>query len=255
MRMRTGRKKRAARGDANHAGEPSGGASAIARRERQTLIPTFDPEDLARELEASARPTEPPPFDPSSYARIVDAHVNLAAAHAAQADTPRTMTAVSTNPRSGASPAFGGSTTPKTEPPPSDSHVATLGPEDTETLGRAMYGSYLESDFPEALSLAERVLERMPEHALAQLVAERCRSLLAAAEPKRLSSSSVLRLRTPLTELRGLTIDPTSAFVLGQLDGVVDAGTVAELSGIPERDALERLHALLALGVVEVISC
>ncbi len=61
------------------------------RREKQTLIPAFDPQDLAREVEqAHVTPTITPPFDPAAYARIVDEHVNVAGA---VRDTPRTLTA------------------------------------------------------------------------------------------------------------------------------------------------------------------
>ena len=174
------------------------------RREKQTLIPAFDPEAMAKELEAAVdRPTITPQFDPSSYARMVDAHVeNPSVAF----DTPRTMTA--------ATPAAAA---------PADA-TAT---EATTTIGRAMYGSYLSSDYPEALVLAERVLEREPEHALAKLVIDGCRERLGtSASGGRLSPSSVVRLtRQPfdlveLVEL-GAPSDLTSQAVIDHIDGVV----------------------------------
>lgn len=209
------------------------------RREKQTLIPAFDPEALARELEAAAdRPTITPQFDPSSYARMVDEHVE---GTADARDTPRTMTA--------ATPALPGV--------PGD---ATAN-ETTTTIGRAMYGSYLSSDYPEALVLAERVLEREPEHALALLVVEGCRERLgASSDPGRLSPSSVVRLKrqpfdlVELVELGDLRSDPTSQAVLGHVDGVADITMVAALAGIPRPEALHRLHALLELGLLEVVS-
>jgi hypothetical protein len=196
------------------------------RREKQTIVPAFDPQDLAREVErAGSTPTITPPFDTTAYARIVDADV--AAATAAMRDTPRTLTAA--------------------QDVTQDAIV-----ESTDAIGRAMYGSYLQSDFPEALVLAERVLEQQPDHALAQLVAERCRSVLL--EPSLLKPSSVLRLRSSFDELRAMGLDARSELVVGQLDGVTDAGTVAMLLGIPRDEALGRLHALLDLGVVELVS-
>ncbi len=195
------------------------------RREKQTLIPAFDPQDLARELEqASATPTITPPFDPSSYARIVEEHVSVAGG---VRDTPRTLTAA----------------TP--------TNLDAMA-ESTEVIGRAMYGCYLASDFPEALVLAERVLERQPEHALAQLVADRCRAVLSEEPP--IAPSSVLRLKTSPEELRAMGLDALSEFVLGHVDGVLDAATVADLAGIPRNEALGRLHALLDLGVLEVVN-
>ena len=212
------------------------------RREKQTLIPAFDPGALARELEAAAdRPTITPQFDPSSYARMVDEHVE---GTADARDTPRTMTA--------AAPALPGV--------PGD---ATAN-ETTTTIGRAMYGSYLSSDYPEALVLAERVLEREPEHALALLVVEGCRERLGAnpssSDPARLLPSSVVRLKrqpfdlVELVELGDLRSDPTSQAVLGHVDGVADITMVAALAGIPRPEALHRLHALLELGLLEVVS-
>lgn len=207
------------------------------RRERQTLIPTFDPADLARDIEeAAAQPTSPPPFDPSAYARIVDRHVTEAVD---ARDTPRTMTAATPS----------GATSPE-----SGNEAVAIAVADVDTIGRAMYGSYLESDFPEALVLAERVLERQPDHALAQVVAERCRVILEQAQAPRLQPSSIVRVRSSPEELAGLVLDAKSERVLVHVDGVSDLHRIAELSGIPTHEALDRLHALLDLGVVEVLS-
>jgi hypothetical protein len=209
-------------------------ARSARPRERATLVPEFDPVELAKELEsAPSRPTVQPPFDPASYARIVDANLAVASE---QRDTPRTLTAATP-----ASP----------EVPESDAEDHALEAA-TESIGRAMYGSYLESDFPEALVLAERVLEREPLHALAQLVAEKCRERLAPPEPA-LKPSSVLRLRAQ-SDVHALRLDPQSEVVLYHVDGFLDAATVAELAGIPRAEALDRLHALLDLGVLEVVS-
>jgi hypothetical protein len=212
---------------------------APARRERQTLVPHFDPEALAREIEAASdRPTITPPYDPSAYARIVDGHVNDASA--AQ-DSARTVTAV-TPARSEGSP---------------DDELAIDG-QTSDTLGRAMYGSYLQSDYPEALVLAERVLEREPEHALAQLVVDGCRARLGSgAAAPRLVPSSVVRLKRPryeVVERVRLESDLTSQIVIGHLDGVADVAMVADLAGIPRPEALDRLHALLELGMLEVVN-
>jgi hypothetical protein len=213
------------------------------RRERQTIVPAFDPAMLAKELEAAdERPTLSPPFDPSSYARIVDDHVGRAAASGHE--TPRTVTAV----------------TPVLSALPSVAGEDGMGRESTTTIGRAMYGSYLQSDYPEALVLAERVLEREPEHALAQLVASGCRDRLtpgSGSETPRLVPSSVVRLRRPAHELAsmvGLKSDITSQIVIGHVDGVADVAMLADLVGIPRPEALDRLHALLELGFLEVVN-
>lgn len=199
------------------------------RREKQTLIPAFDPEALAKELEESeARPTITPTFDPSSYARMVDDQASSAA------DTPRTMTA--------ATPIL---------PVPMDVGDGASD-ETTATMGRAMYGSYLSSDYPEALVLAERVLDRDPDHALAKLVVDGCHERLGGSGEARLSPSSVVRLVKQPFELVELVQQANDA-VLGAIDGVSDVTMVAAVAGVPRPEALDRLHALLALGVVEVV--
>jgi hypothetical protein len=214
-------------------------SAAPERRERQTLVPPFDPEALAKEMEAASdRPTITPPYDLSSYARIVDGHVNDAGA--AQ-DSARTVTAV----------------TPALSEGSADEELAIDG-QTSDTLGRAMYGSYLQSDYPEALVLAERVLEREPAHALAQLVVDGCRARLGSGSgAPRLVPSSVVRLKRPAYEVVEhvrLESDLTSQIVIGHLDGVADVAMVADLAGIPRPEALDRLHALLELGMLEVVN-
>jgi hypothetical protein len=206
------------------------------RREKQTLIPAFDPETLAKEFEAATdRPTITPPYDASSYARIVDGHVGSGDGR----DTPRTITA--------AMPAPG-------------ADDADLEGQSSGTIGRAMYGNYLQSNYPEAMVLAERVLEREPDHALAKLVFEGCRARLdppSHSEVPRLVPSSVVRLRRPayeVSEIAQLDSDVTSQIVLGHVDGVADVAMLAELAGIPRPEALDRLHALLELGMLEVVN-
>ena len=207
------------------------------RREKQTLIPAFDPESLAKDFELRTdRPTVTPPYDASSYARIVDEHVGSGDGR----DTPRTITA--------AKPALTGD---------ADDENA-IESQSTSTIGRAMYGNYLQSNYPEAMVLAERVLEQEPDHALAKLVFEGCRARLGPpSEAPRLVPSSVVRLKRPayeVTEIAQLESDVTSQIVLEHVDGVSDVAMLAELAGIPRPEALDRLHALLELGMLEVVN-
>lgn len=219
----------------------------VPRREKQTLVPHFDPELLARELEAAAdRPTITPPYDPSSYARIVDGHVD---GTGRGRETPRTITA--------ATPAVQEGDRGVVARPGASDDEAGAG-ESSGTIGRAMYGNYLQSNYPEALVLAERVLEREPDHALAQLVVEGCRARLGSgSDAARLMPSSVVRLRRPaheVTEIAQLEEDLTSQIVIGHLDGIADVAMVADLAGVPRPEALDRLHALLELGMLEVVN-
>jgi hypothetical protein len=209
-----------------------------SRREKQTLIPAFDPQALAKDIEqAPSTPTITPPFDPASYARIVDAHISVATD---ARDTPRTIAAA----QQAAADELAEADTQQKDV------SASL-----EDIGRAMYGCYLESNFPEALVLAERVLEKEPSHAMAAAVAERCRERLSPP-PERapIHPSSVVRLRATGTDYSQLRLDPKSEVVLYHVDGFIDAGTIAELAGIPRAETLDRLHALLDLGVLEVVN-
>lgn len=197
------------------------------------MVPPYDPVDLARAIESAAsRPTHAPPFDPNAYARIVDD--TIVAATTAQPlrpviarDTPKATVAA----------------------PP----VLIEATSEVETLARAMYASYLESNFPEALVLAEHVVEQQPDHALAHAVVTRCKAVLGDSEPARLDPSSVVRLK-PGVEAGALGVDARSLVVLAHIDGVIDAATVAQLAGLSRVETLEHLHALLDEGVLEVVA-
>lgn len=202
------------------------------RDDKRTVVPPYDPVDLARAIEgASNRPTHAPPFDPNAYARIVDATMIEAAANAPlppviARDTPNTMTAA----------------------PP----VLITETSEVDTLARAMYASYLESNFPEALVLAEHVVDKQPDHALAHAVVTRCKAVLGDEQP-RLQPSSVVRLRRGV-EADALGVDERSLVVLAHVDGVIDAATVAQLAGMTRVETLEHLHALLDEGILEVVA-
>jgi hypothetical protein len=201
------------------------------RADKRTVVPPFDPVDLARAIEGAAnRPTHAPPFDPDAYARIVDATMIETAAGAplppvTARDTPKTMAAA--------------------EP------IVITDASEVETLARAMYSSYLESNFPEALVLAEHVVDKQPDHALAQAVVTRCKAVLGD-EDTRLQPSSVVRLK-PGIEADDLGVDERSLVVLAHVDGVTDAATVAELAGMTRIETLEHLHALLDDGILELV--
>jgi hypothetical protein len=125
--------------------------------------------------------------------------------------------------------------------------------DDPDALGRVMYGCYLESDYPAALALAERVIHQKPTHALAHVVADRCRSVLASERSTRLESHSVLRISSTPSRLSSLPLDPMSLFLLGQIDGRTTAEDIVSIVGSPASETLDRLWDLMALGVVEIV--
>jgi hypothetical protein len=263
------------------------------RSGKETLLPTFDPDDLAKEIADEAGQRNATPFDPACYARIVRSPGVSSAAEgagppplpeaAAQLEAPIPVAsphAITAKPKALA----------RGVQEPKDVPRDVTG--EAEALGRQMYGYYLASDFPTALLYAERVLARYPDHALAQLVAEQCRERLGIASRaprltdlregvscaphtrltdlrggvscaphtrltdlrERLRPASVFRLNADQLERRAAQIDPTSSLIVGFIDGVSDAAKVASLTGLSDTEALERLHALLDLGVLEVVS-
>src|SRR5262249_12707850 len=126
--------------------------------EKRALIPSFDREDLEEEIEREAAHSSQP-FDIHNYSRIVDEPPIAPAARA----MPKPLTAATVW-RPGRAPSPGSSRTRTTVPPArmvSDTVPQAPGDVafDDEALGREMYGCYLASNFPEALVLAERVLE------------------------------------------------------------------------------------------------
>lgn len=230
-------------------------------KDAHTLVPAFDPKELAQQIEDEANAvTSRPPFDPLDYARAAEA---FDPAFDPEAVTQKNLAVLPEPSESTETAVEVIAQPPARDPdatPPSRIPALGLALEDTaepdaltEEIGREMYSSYLASDFPEALVLAERVLERDPAHALAQVVLDRCKERMKPAG-QTLSPSSVVRLRFAELERQSKHIDARSSFVLGHVDGMTDAATVASLSGLPGPEALDRLHALLDLGVIEVVA-
>ncbi len=136
---------------------------------RQTIASVLLPEAMAEELEvAFAQPTETS-FDPWSYASVLGEGAE------------GTVTARDTFVR----PVRSKSAARREA---SDEEIFD---EMTNAIGDAMFGRYLAGSFAEARVLAERLLERVPDDALANLVMEGCREQLGGhAEPVHLGRRS-----------------------------------------------------------------
>jgi hypothetical protein len=218
------------------------------RDSKRTLLPTFDAEDLAKEIELEGR--GPTPFDPLAYARIVGERPMLGGDVQSRRTIPAPASVGEVPP--GAPP--NAVTAFPRQPPGRQARAEepTMREGDhPDVLGRRMYGFYLASDYPSALALAELLLVSQPDHALAHLVAEQCRTILSPT-----SSGTVLQLGSVLRLKEGvhaLELDSKSSLVLGHVDGVSDAATVAAASGLSDAEAFEQLTALLDLGVLEVV--
>lgn len=68
----------------------------------------------------------------------------------------------------------------------------------------------------------------------------------------RVSGSSIPRLIAAARNLEGAEIAPREAFLLSRIDGQLNAGDLADLTGIPEREVLTTLERLAKIGLVQL---
>jgi len=195
----------------NGNGAPVG--SAEDEEERPTLVPKFNPEELAREAEAKERaaeaageeerPTVVPKFNPEDLAR--EAERNQRASQ------------------------------PASDEPAIDEARRLLAQGQAE----------------QALLRLARVLEVLPQHAEANALSDQCRvalerECLAAVG----SHSAILALAVAPAELQQYALDPLSGFLLSLVDGSTDVETVLDLSGRPRLLALQHLRSLVERGIL-----
>lgn len=151
-------------------------SSLLEVRERQTILPAFDPEVLAEGLEATSEADAA--FDPWAYASVLGEGAS-GTVTARDSFVPRKS-----------------STRGRGEASSQESFE-----EMTQAIGHAMYSNYLAENYSEALSLAERILEREPEHALAKLVIVGCyEEIGSCSDVAQLGPLSIVVLRAELRE-------------------------------------------------------
>jgi hypothetical protein len=118
----------------------------------------------------------------------------------------------------------------------------------------------LDSDYPEALTMAESLLELAPDNTMAQAVLEKCKEALRdrlrakAAPPPELGPEVVLQVTIGPSNLRMLPLDPKTMFVLSLLDGATDLDTVFSMAGVQEKDVMDKLADLVRRGILVPVS-
>lgn len=106
-------------------------------------------------------------------------------------------------------------------------------------------------DYSGALDIAERLLEKDPENAKAAQAAETCRTTLRKMYAARIGPlDRVPTVQIPREQLRWLSIDHRTGFVLSLVDGVSTAEMILDVSGMPELDALRILAELVQQRIV-----
>jgi hypothetical protein len=108
-------------------------------------------------------------------------------------------------------------------------------------------------DYSGALVMAESMLDENPTHVEAREYAESCRSVLQQMYTARIGPLD----RVPIVEvapdqLRWLSIDHRTGFILSLVDGVSSLEMILDVSGMPPLDALRMLFELVQQRIISV---
>lgn len=106
-------------------------------------------------------------------------------------------------------------------------------------------------DFTAALSTAETMLEVDPDDQDAMHVAEVCRAKLKAIYIGRLGSlDKIPVLAVQRTNLRGLSLDHRSGFLLSMVDGMSSIEEIIDIAAMPPLEALRTLYNLVTQQII-----
>ena len=106
-------------------------------------------------------------------------------------------------------------------------------------------------DFTAALTTAETMLEVDPDDQDAMHVAEVCRAKLKAIYIGRLGSlDKIPVLAVQRTNLRGLSLDHRSGFLLSMIDGMSSIEEIVDIAAMPPLEALRTLYNLVTQQIV-----
>ena len=110
---------------------------------------------------------------------------------------------------------------------------------------------YALGDFSGALAIAEGLLEDQPGNADAQRYAESCRDVLRQMYAARLGPlDQVPVVAIPAEQLRWLTLDHRSGFLLSHVDGVSTLEEILDVSGMNPLEAMRIIYDLLQQKVI-----
>jgi len=106
-------------------------------------------------------------------------------------------------------------------------------------------------DFTAALSTAETMLEVDPDDQDAMHVAEVCRAKLKAIYIGRLGSlDKIPVLAVQRVNVRGLSLDHRSGFLLSMVDGMSSIEEIIDIAGMPPLEALRTLYNLVTQQII-----
>lgn len=106
-------------------------------------------------------------------------------------------------------------------------------------------------DFTGALLIAEGLLEVRPDDHDALHVVEVCRTKLRAIYTGRLGSlEQVPVMAITVSELRWLSLDNRSGFILSLVDGVASLEDIMDIASMPQLEVLRTLYNLTTQQVI-----
>jgi hypothetical protein len=116
-----------------------------------------------------------------------------------------------------------------------------------------MRDRYAVGDFTGALAMAEKHLAEEPSNAEANRYMVSCRDILTQMYTARLGSTAqVPKVVLAGDQIRWLTLDHRSGFLLSCIDGVSSVEEILDVSGMQPLDALRILCELMQQGVIEM---
>jgi hypothetical protein len=119
--------------------------------------------------------------------------------------------------------------------------------------GHELKDRYAMGDFSGALDVAEAILEKDPDDLDAQRYAQSCRDVLMQMYSERMGSlRQVARVAIPSDQIRWLSLDHRSGFLLSLVDGTSTIEEILDISGMQRLDALRILHALFEQRVISL---
>jgi hypothetical protein len=110
---------------------------------------------------------------------------------------------------------------------------------------------YALGDFSGALAIAEGILSSDPDNVDAQRYAESCRDVLRQMYAARLGPlDQIPVVAIPTEQLRWLTLDHRSGFLLSHVDGVSTLEEILDVSGMNPLEAMRIIYDLLQQKVI-----
>jgi len=141
-------------------------------------------------------------------------------------------------------------------PPPRVKEPDSTSGEDEEiaVLMRAVEELHQLGDFSGSLQLVEKVLQKQPNHPVAQdYLASNRKTLTHLYESKLGSVGSRPRVVLRPDEILWLNIDHRAGFLLSQIDGTLTVEDLYALSGMSRMETAKILAELLEDGVIEIV--